>query len=146
MDIVSLPVEIDQKAIDSRFRLVIVAAQRARQLMEGEKSMVANPSGQKETTAAIEEILSGKLDILYGDEAVSALREEKRVREEEKRRAILAERESEDTVQARKDLNILLGGTSKTDELPDLSYSKVSVDSESSDDDEEEGDVEDDDD
>lgn len=142
MDIVSLPVEIDQKAIDSRFRLVIVAAQRARQLMEGEKAMIADPSGQKETTAAIEEILSGKLDILYGDEAVSALREEKRVREEEKRRAILAERESEDTVQARKDLNILLGGTSKIDELPDLSYSKVSVDSELSNDEDgqEEGD------
>ncbi len=121
MDVVSLPVDIEKAPIDSRFRLVIVAAQRARQLMEGSEPLLEPGVDQKETTVAIEEIVSNKLDILYGEEAVTALQEERRVREEVKRRAMLAERESDGTTQARKDLNILLGAVSKKDDLPDIS-------------------------
>jgi len=110
MDIVSLPIDIDKSVIDSRFRLVIVAAQRARQIMEGEKLLIEE-SNFKNTTNATMEILSGKLEILYGDEAVSAQRKERRQREEIKRRAILAEREEalSSTVESKKNLNILLG-------------------------------------
>jgi len=110
MDIVSLPIEIDRSVIDSRFRLVIVAAQRARQIMEGEKPLIED-SNLKETTIAIQEILSDKLEILYGEEAVAAQREERRLREEIKRRAMLAEREEalSETVESKKNLNILLG-------------------------------------
>jgi len=121
MDVVSLPIDIEGTSIDSRFRLVIVAAQRARQLMEGSKPLIPPAPDQKETTIAVEEILSNKLEILYGEEAVIALREERRIREEVKRRAMLAERESEGTTQARKDLNILLGAVSKKDEMPEIS-------------------------
>lgn len=121
MDVVSLPIDIDNTSIDSRFRLVIVAAQRARQLMEGSEPLIEPGPGQKETTIAIEEVVSNKLEILYGEEAVTALREERRIREEAKRRAMLAERESEGTTQARKDLNILLGAVSKKDDMPELS-------------------------
>ncbi len=113
MDIVSLPIDIDRKAIDSRFRLVIVAAQRARQIMEGAKPMVPMRGDHKETTTAIEEILSGKLNILYGAAAVTAQQEEKRRREEMKRRAILAEREGELSNEIKKDLSIYLGDASK---------------------------------
>ncbi len=120
MDVVSLPIEIDPKIIDSRYRLVIVAAQRARQLMEGTKPVITPIPDQKETTIAIEEVLSGKLDILYGEEAVTALREERRVREEAKRRAMLAEREGDGSSQARKDLDILLGAPTKKDEMLNL--------------------------
>lgn len=121
MDVVSLPIDIDDTPIDSRFRLVIVAAQRARQLMEGSKPLIEPGPDQKETTIAIDEIVSNKLEILYGEEAVTALREERRIREEVKRRAMLAERESDGTTQARKDLNILLGAVSKKDDIPDIS-------------------------
>lgn len=125
MDIVSLPVDIEEAPIDSRFRLVIVAAQRARQLMEGSESLIEPEPDQKETTIAIEEIVTKKLEILYGEEAVTALREERRIREEVKRRAMIAERESDGTTQARKDLNILLGAVSKKDDLPDISSPEV---------------------
>ncbi len=117
MDIVSLPIEIDPEVIDSRYRLVIVSAQRARQIMEGAKPVITPAQDQKETTIAIEEVLSGKLDILYGEEAVTALREERRIREEARRRAMLAEREEDGTSQARKDLDILLGAPTKKDEV-----------------------------
>jgi len=125
MDVVSLPVDIEEAPIDSRFRLVIVAAQRARQLMEGSEALIEPGIDRKETTIAIEEIVSNKLDILYGEEAVTALQEERRVREEVKRRAMLAERESDGTTQARKDLNILLGAVSKKDEVPDISTPEI---------------------
>lgn len=128
MDVVSLPVDIEEASIDSRFRLVIVAAQRARQLMEGSNPLITPTPGQKETTIAIEEIASNTLDILYGEEAVTALREERRIRDEIKRRAIIAERESDGTTQARKDLNILLGAVSKKDEVPDISTPAAKVD------------------
>lgn len=128
MDVVSLPVDIEEAPIDSRYRLVIVAAQRARQLMEGSEPLIEPGPDQKETTIAIEEIASNKLEILYGEEAVIALREERRIREEVKRRAMLAERESDGTAQARKDLNILLGAVSKKDEISDLSTPETKTD------------------
>lgn len=109
MDTISLPIEIDPSVIDSRFRLVIVAAQRARQIMEGAKPAISMQDGAKATTIAIEEILSGKLNILYGEEAVAAQKAEKRLREEAKRRAMLAEREGDLSHEVKKDLSIYLG-------------------------------------
>lgn len=119
MDTISLPIDIDPSVIDSRFRLVIVAAQRARQIMEGEKPVMTG-SDLKETTTAIQEVLSGQLEILYGEEAVAAQREEKRIREEIKRRAILAEREEalSGSVESKKNLNILLGIPENPDPSP----------------------------
>ncbi len=118
MDIVSLPIDIDRKKIDSRFRLVIVAAQRARQIMEGAKPMIPTRPAQKESTLSIEEILSGKLDILYGADAVAAHREERRRREEIKRQAMLAEREQQLGGDVKKDLSIYLGEAMKQVEMP----------------------------
>ncbi len=126
MDIVSLPIDIDSAVIDSRFRLVIVAAQRARQMMEGAKPMISVQADHKETTAAIEEILSDKLDILYGEDAIAAKQEEKRRQEEMKRRAILAEREGELTNEIKKDLSIYLGETSSPEVTPEKAPKKKS--------------------
>jgi DNA-directed RNA polymerase subunit omega len=125
MDIVSLPIDIKRETIDSRFRLVIVAAQRARQIMEGAKPMIATRPSQKESTLAIEEILSGELDILYGADAVSAHRDERRRREELRRQAMLAEREEQGAGDVKADLSIYLGEAMKQVEMPETSPPKA---------------------
>jgi len=92
MDIVSLPAELSGKDIDSRYRLVIIASQRAKRLAEGAKPVGA-PHSVKPTTVAIEEALEGGLDVLTGNEAVTARQEAKKA--EAKRRAAEAERREE---------------------------------------------------
>jgi DNA-directed RNA polymerase subunit omega len=71
MDIISLPVEYDHKKIDGKFRLVTIAAQRAKELSLGAKPMVSTRS-RKVTTIAIEEAIDNKLEFVVGEEAVIA--------------------------------------------------------------------------
>lgn len=92
MDIVSLPTELTGKDIDSRYRLVIIAAQRAKRLAEGSRATGPTHS-VKPTTIAVEEALEGNLDVLTGDEAREARQEAKKV--EARRRAAEAERREE---------------------------------------------------
>ena len=68
MDIISLPVEIDHKKIDGKFRLVSIAAQRAKELSLGGKPKVATKA-RKVTTIAIEEAVQEKLEYITGEEA-----------------------------------------------------------------------------
>jgi DNA-directed RNA polymerase omega subunit len=50
----------DRSGIDSDFRLVIVAAQRTRQLLHGAAARIApNPLRRKNTSVALEEIKQG---------------------------------------------------------------------------------------
>lgn len=112
MEIISLPVEVDFTKIDSRYRLVIIASQRARQLMEGSKPMLPSRH-MKDSTIALEEVLGDGLEVLYGKEARQAQREAKRQREEMKSRALLAEREEELASEIRKDLNVYLEESAK---------------------------------
>lgn len=107
MDIISLPVEFDNKKIDGRFRLVTIAAQRARELALGAKPKVQT-KGKKITTIAIEEAINGKLEFLIGEEA-------RRSQEEAKKfdyRRLLEERRREgapeDLSELEKDLKIYL--------------------------------------
>lgn len=55
-----VPIEDLMDHVDSKYRLVIVAAKRAKQLMRGAASLVA-PRAFKPTYIAMEEIASGKL-------------------------------------------------------------------------------------
>ncbi|MEJ2182042.1 MAG: DNA-directed RNA polymerase subunit omega [Nitrospirota bacterium] len=71
MDIVSLPIEIDKEKIDSRFRLVAIAAQRAKELAFGARPRV-DTRYTKFTTTALEETIEGKLEFLVGEEARAA--------------------------------------------------------------------------
>ena len=80
MSLLSLPMEISDARIDSRYRLVIAAAQRARQLVEGNRPRIESRY-VKETTCALEEISSGQADILFGQEARKAIIEERRQRD-----------------------------------------------------------------
>ncbi len=92
MDIVTLPVEIDPAKIDSRYRLVILATQRAKMLSEGHKPLVSTKA-VKVSTIALDEALEGKLEVLTGEEARIARQEAKKV--EAKRIAAEAERREE---------------------------------------------------
>ncbi|GAB4390433.1 MAG: DNA-directed RNA polymerase subunit omega [Thermodesulfovibrionales bacterium] len=71
MDIVSLPTEVEKEKIDSRFRLVVIAAQRARELALGAKPKVKSRH-KRHATVAIEEALEGQLEFLMGEEARAA--------------------------------------------------------------------------
>jgi DNA-directed RNA polymerase subunit omega len=107
MDIVSLPIEYDKEKIDSRFRLVIIAAQRAKELAYGAKPRLKTKY-KKFSTIAIEEALEGKLEFLVGEEARLANEEAKkfdykRFLEEKRKEAM-----PEDLSELEKDLRVYL--------------------------------------
>jgi DNA-directed RNA polymerase subunit omega len=107
MDIISLPVEIDEKKIDGRYRLVMIAAQRAKELSMGGKPKIHTKS-RKVTTVAIEEAVDGRLEFLVGEEARKAKEEAKKL----DYRRLLEERRKEATpeelTELEKDLKIYL--------------------------------------
>ena len=74
MDALSLLPQHHQKDFDSRYRIVLIAAQRAKQLVRG-----SDPKGvskfTKDTSKALEEVLGGNVPYLVGDEAKQAIRE-----------------------------------------------------------------------
>ncbi len=107
MDIISLPVEIDMKKIDGRYRLVMIASQRAKELSVGVKSKIQTKS-KKVTAIAIEEAAMGKLEFLVGEEAIKAKEEAKkfdyrRLLEEKRREAT-----PEELTELEKDLKVYL--------------------------------------
>ncbi len=77
MDIISLPIETDNEEIDGTYRLVIASIQRAKDLSEGALPKKASKAN-KITTLAIEEVATGKVNLLIGKEAVLARAESKK--------------------------------------------------------------------
>ncbi len=74
----TLPLLLDERvrafAFDSRYRVVLVAAQRAKQLMRGaQRSQTSKFT--KETSMALEDVLGGNVEYLVGQEARQAFRE-----------------------------------------------------------------------
>ncbi|MEK7712895.1 MAG: DNA-directed RNA polymerase subunit omega [Nitrospirota bacterium] len=114
MDIISLPVEIDMKKIDGRYRLVMIASQRAKELSVGVKPKIQTKS-KKVTAIAIEEAALGKLEFLVGEEAIKAKEEAKkfdyrRLLEEKRREAT-----PEELTELEKDLKVYLHEKETTD-------------------------------
>lgn len=68
MDIISLPIEMDKEKIDSRFRLVVIASQRAIELSKGFKPRTQGKN-KKITSNAISDAVRGKIDFFTGEEA-----------------------------------------------------------------------------
>lgn len=91
MDMISLLTDFDDNKIDSRYRLVLIAAQRARQMMEGSTPLI-NSKFVKEPSIALEEVLLGKTEFLSGEEARVAYKEALMARTLEARRKREAER------------------------------------------------------
>lgn len=105
MDIIALPVEYDKKKIESRYRLVVIAAQRARELSLGAAQKVQTKA-KKVTTTAILESLSGSIEFITGEDAVSAKEKAEKIDYkkliEDRRRPI------EDLSELEKDLKVYL--------------------------------------
>ena len=76
MDALSLLPEHNQKDFDSRYRIVLIAAQRAKQIVQGGDS-AGNSKFAKETSMALEEVLQGNVEFLMGEDAKQAIREAK---------------------------------------------------------------------
>ena len=107
MDIMSLPIEMNEEKIDSRFRLVHLAAQRAKKLSEGAKPLITTKN-KKTTTIALEEAITDKLDFITGEEAVKAKEIAKKL--EFKKAALMMEKEGaeEELSELEKDLKVYL--------------------------------------
>lgn len=122
MDIVSLPIEFDPEKIDSRFRIVAIASQRARELAFGAKPKIVT-KGKKIPTIALEETLEGALEFCIGEEAREKLAEAskfdyKRFLEEKRKETI-----SEDLSELERDLRTYLHereGTERSAMLEEL--------------------------
>ncbi|MBI5198236.1 MAG: DNA-directed RNA polymerase subunit omega [Nitrospirae bacterium] len=109
LDLISLPIPMDKTSIDSRFRLVILAGERARTLMMGAKPVIDVHSYKKESTIALYEIVTANVQYLTGKEARKELRKAKTARALEGAKSA-AERAKEEEVKSEleKDLNVYL--------------------------------------
>jgi DNA-directed RNA polymerase subunit omega len=105
LEIISLPIVIENKKIDSRHRLVIMAAQRARQIVEAPTAPV-DTRYEKATTVSIEEILENNVNFFTGRDARQAKREAKRVREEELKTQAMIAKEGEMITEIKKELTV----------------------------------------
>ena len=107
MDIISLPIEYDHKKIDGKFRIIAIAAQRAKELSLGASPKVKTKA-KKVTTVALEETIDNNVEFLTGENAKKAKEEAKkfdyRKLLEEKKKEI----SGEDLTEFEKDLKVYL--------------------------------------
>jgi len=103
VDLISLPIEMNDRIADTKFRLVHIASQRVRQLSAGAPPQVISRS-IKDSTIALEEAVAHSFKILVGEEATKA-KEEFRKQEE---RAKLEEQLSAKEEEIRKELSAYL--------------------------------------
>lgn len=110
VDMLSLLPEYTPGEFDSRHRLVIIAAQRAKHLVQGARS--SGPSKfAKETSIALDEVMQHKVSFLCGKEARDAIKESKRVKEGETER--MAMMTGEDAKEIKKRLSNYVDDTAK---------------------------------
>jgi DNA-directed RNA polymerase omega subunit len=107
MDIISLPIEYDHDKIDGKFRIIAIAAQRAKELAVGAKPKIKTKA-KKVGTIALEETISNTVEFLTGEQARKAKEDAKkfdyRKLLEEKKREI----KGEDLTEFEKDLKVYL--------------------------------------
>jgi DNA-directed RNA polymerase omega subunit len=107
MDIISLPIEHNQDKIDGKFRIIAIAAQRAKELSVGAKPKIKTKS-KKVSTIALEETIDNTIEFLTGEKAKKAKEEAKKfdyrkILEEKKK-----EISGEDLSEFEKDLKVYL--------------------------------------
>jgi len=113
IDMLSLLPEYTQDQFDSRHRLVIVAAQRAKHILQGSRPL-GSSKFTKETTVALDEVLRGEAKYLVGKEARDAMKEAKRGKEGESER--IAIMTGEDAREIKKELSVYVDDSPKAPE------------------------------
>ncbi len=114
-NIISLPIELNPRMADSKFRLVHIAAQRVRELSGGATPLVSSKS-IKDTTVALEESLLGAYRVVIGEEAQKAKEEHRKRKEQERIEEQLSAKEEE----IRKELSAYLTDTQQDQEEGEL--------------------------
>ncbi len=112
IDMLSLLPQYSPDQFDSRHRLVIVAAQRAKHILQGSPHGASRYT--KETTVALDEVLRSGVKYLVGKEARDAVKEAKRGKEGETER--IAMMTGEDAREIKKELSVYVDDTPKTPE------------------------------
>ena len=110
-DTLSLLTTQATREFDSRYRVVLVAAQRAKHLMQGAPRPQTSKFS-KETSVALEEALQGHVNFLMGNEARTALRDIKRHLEKDFDHALLAETD-EDAKEIKQQLSVYIDDSPK---------------------------------
>jgi DNA-directed RNA polymerase omega subunit len=129
IDLISLPIEMNDRISDTKFRLVHIASQRVRQLSAGAAMQVSTRS-IKDTTIALEEAVAEKFSILTGEDANKAKEEFRKREERAKMEAQLSAKEEE----IRKELSAYLSESQEEEgaedaEAADLGNEEAAVDS-----------------
>ncbi|MEC4679393.1 MAG: DNA-directed RNA polymerase subunit omega [Nitrospirota bacterium] len=109
MDALSLVPQHHQKDFDSRYRIVLIAAQRAKQLVQGAESTTTS-NFSKNTSKALEEVLQGRVPYLMGQEAKDAIRDAKLVNQRPIDPALYA-RPDENAKEIKKELSVYIDDT-----------------------------------
>ena len=69
MKVVNNNVEIgEEPVVNSRYSIVIAAAKRARQIIDGAEPLIAHPKRNKPLSIAVEELYTGAVRIVSDDE------------------------------------------------------------------------------
>jgi DNA-directed RNA polymerase subunit omega len=118
-DLIALPLPIDKTKIDSRFRVVILASERAKVLLTGAKPVIET-SYKKEGTIALQEVMTADIEFLTGKEARKELRKAKTSRAlEGTKSAADRARDEEVKSELEKDLNVYLSESSGAGSSPE---------------------------
>lgn len=103
MDIISLPFALKGEGVE-RYRLVIIASQRARQLVDGARPYIETKN-IKPTSIALEEVLQGNIEFLTGKEARIAQKEYREIKKAKIKSSLDIE---ENQAEIKKELSIYL--------------------------------------
>lgn len=114
IDALSLLPEHHQTQFDSRFRIVLIAAQRAKQIMRGAPAP-GSVKFIKETSTALEEVLHGDVKYFMGEEAREAIKLTKGSRDREFDPALLAQTD-ENSKEIQKELSVYIDDSPKAEE------------------------------
>jgi len=94
---------------DSRHRLAIIAAQRAKHIVQGSRHAASRFT--KETSIALDEVLRAQITYLVGQEARDAVKEAKRGKEGEMERVALMT--GDDAKEIKKELSVYVDDSPK---------------------------------
>ena len=111
MDALSLLPQHHQKDFDSRYRIVLIAAQRAKQLVRGAE-LQGNSKFSKETSIALEEVLGGSVSYVVGEEAKQAIREARMANQRPIDPALYAQPD-ENAQEIKKELSVYIDDTAQ---------------------------------